>query len=328
MSCDNASAPLNLLKNTDRAVERCSIICEYNANYPSCTGTVRNKGDYLLLMMDVCLVDVTYNRNKYDLSEVRMYSPSLHAYDGAKADAEIIIIHTRKAITSEKQRHKLFVCIPVKQRSPSINAQGDWFSFMPLIPMYYPNKTEEAKSISLPGWSLNMVLPKGDYYNYQGTSPFDPCSDIVEYIVYSMDQAASINADQFNMLQASLPNKSNIKTREYKNDRLHKLYWHQSSGSYGTEGGGLGDVYLDCRDVNGDSPEDSNNNLPPDLPSSSASSSASSSSAPPSSKDTIGGEIKSEWDRIPAGTIPAIIGSVVGVIILIKIWDYMRDRDK
>ena len=62
MSCDNASGPLNLIKDTG-ALDKCRVICEYKANYPSCTGTARNKGDHLQIIMETCVADVTYNRD-------------------------------------------------------------------------------------------------------------------------------------------------------------------------------------------------------------------------------------------------------------------------
>jgi len=306
MSCDNASGPLNLIKDTG-ALDKCRVICEYKANYPSCTGTARNKGDHLQIIMETCVADVTYNRDKFSLQEVRVYSPSLHAFGGTKADAEIIIVHTRDKILSDKPE-KLFICVPVKRGIGGLHGQmnstqGDWFSFMPLIGMFYDNQPVVPTQISLPGWSLNLVIPKGDYYNYQGTSPFGPCSDRVEYIVYSLDQAVTIGGRELDMLKASMPKKTDIEARQYTNQRLHKLYWHTGN----SQADGLGDVYLDCAMVYGDDPEDSKQGQ------------IIKDSAQRTSVSGIGPSVS--W-----GVVGGVMGSIVGIIILIKIWDVLKGR--
>ena len=257
--------------------------------------------------METCVADVTYNRDKFSLQEVRIYSPSLHAFGGVQADAEIIIIHTRNKTVSDKPE-KLFICVPVKrgmggfQMNPT---QGDWFSFMPLVGMFYDNQPVVPTQISLPGWSLDLVIPKGDYYNYQGTSPFGPCSDRIEYIVYSLDQAVTIGSRELDMLRASMPKKTDIEARQYTNQRLHKLYWHTGNSAGASEG--LGDVYLDCAMVYGDEPEDSKQKQIIKDP------------AQKTSKSGIS-------SPVPWGVVGGVVGSIVGIIILIKIWDALKGR--
>ena len=65
--------------------------------------------------MDQCAVDVTYNREKFALFEVRVYQPSLHAWGDEKAPGEIIIVHKKKTIDKVKPE-MLFVCMMVQQK--------------------------------------------------------------------------------------------------------------------------------------------------------------------------------------------------------------------
>jgi hypothetical protein len=52
----------------------------------------------------------------YKVTDIRIYSPSLHTYNGAKTDAEILIIHT--PILGGK---KLFVSVPIMSQDNSLN---------------------------------------------------------------------------------------------------------------------------------------------------------------------------------------------------------------
>ena len=297
MSCNNASAPLNLIENVS-VLQKCSVVCDYKGNYPVCRGSALNKGDHISIKMDGCAVDVTYNKEKFGLYEVRIYQPSLHAWGGKKADGEIIIVHKRKMTYADKP-DELLVCIPIQVGNVEENG---WLDFIPIIPNYTEINNKEV-SINIPQWTLNSIIPKGNYYNYQGTSPFVPCSSQVEIIVYSLSQATSCSQRYYNMLKASLPKDFQVQPREYTSSRLHKLYYRQEGESEKD-----GEVYLDCRDVNGDDPEDSNYNQINE------------------SNDYRGMEKGEEVSTTTVPWKPIIItgGSLIGLIIIIKAWGYIK----
>ena len=46
MSCDNASAPLDLVTDLN-ALDKCNVICNYQANYAACRGVAKNKGIFI-----------------------------------------------------------------------------------------------------------------------------------------------------------------------------------------------------------------------------------------------------------------------------------------
>nr|AIE96960.1 hypothetical protein [uncultured marine group II/III euryarchaeote AD1000_88_G11] len=289
MSCENASAPLNLIKDTNM-LEKCNIVCDYKANYPVCRGLVKNKGSFLSITMDQCGGSVTYNKSQFKLNEVRIYQPSLHAWSGEHALGEVVLMHTRNTIVND-QPDKLFVCIPFRLGSST----NSWFSFMSLIPSYYENQDSAGSAINMPGWSLNLIVPKGDYYNYQGSSPFGNCADEVEYVVYSLEQAALINNEEYKILKSSLPVKMEIQTREWSKGRWPKLFYHSGGGE------AMGDVYLDCSPINADKHEaDPKKSL--------------------KKEDSINLPMPA-WE-------PILItgGSLIGLIILIKVWNHFRDN--
>ena len=306
MSCDNASAPLDLVTDLN-ALDKCNVICNYQANYAACRGVAKNKGIFISIKMDKCNSEVKYNSDSFILNEVRIYQPSLHAWGAKKADGEVIIIHDRKKLQKDKP-DQLFVCIPIKSGDGDITA-GNWFSFIQQLPPYFDNAEIPPSAINFPNWTLNSIIPKGDYYNYQGTSPFVPCTNQVEVIVYSLNQAAICPRSLFAKLKASIPKDFEPSVRQYRPDRLHKLYYHTSKPLLGGEEA-LNDVYLDCRDVDGDSPEDSNiKDVAP-------------------AQEYRGMEKGPEVASTTVPWAPILItgGTILGVIIVIKAWGYLKPK--
>ena len=107
MSCPNATSPINISLN---ASNTCDLKCEYSFTYQTTNLVGSNKGEYMSLRPDdQTTPPVTYNADKYQVSEMRIYHPSLHTFGGVKAAAEIVLIHTN--VTGNGS---LLVCIPIK----------------------------------------------------------------------------------------------------------------------------------------------------------------------------------------------------------------------
>jgi carbonic anhydrase len=305
MSCDNASAPLDLITDLN-ALDKCNVICDYKANYAACRGIAVNKGIFLSIKMDNCNSEVKYNSEGFILKEVRIYQPSLHAWGAEKADGEVIIIHDRKVKVKDKP-DELFVCIPIKSGNSSLD--GSWFSFLSSIPPYFDNADIPPAVINYPNWTLNSIIPKGDYYNYQGTSPFVPCSNQVEVIVYSLSQAAICPNVLFQKLKGSIPKDFEPSVLQYRPDRLHKLYYHTAKPLLGGQEA-LNDVFLDCQDVDGDTPEDANiKSVEP-------------------AKEYRGMEtgVEVSTTKIPYSPILITGGTILGVILVIKAWGFFKKK--
>lgn len=91
ITCENATAPINISK--DKIQGPCSLLCDFNHKYGTYNPTVTNKYNYLSLNYTnpTSQPPVTYNDLGYNVSEIRIYQPSLHTYNG-EADGEILII--------------------------------------------------------------------------------------------------------------------------------------------------------------------------------------------------------------------------------------------
>ena len=113
MSCPNATAPIDIGK--DNIAGKCDLKCEFSFHYNNSSCIATNRGDYISLAYDYSSSPpVVYNSASYDVKEVRIYSPSLHSFNGSKADGEFIIIHN-----TSSGANPLFVCIPIKSSNTS-----------------------------------------------------------------------------------------------------------------------------------------------------------------------------------------------------------------
>jgi len=113
-------------------------------------------------------------------SEIRIYAPSLHTYNGTKADAELLIVHTP---SSSGSSDGLIVSVPVSlassgnvdlaaiiQASNTIHVAT--LSINPSVPMNYDV-------------NANTFIPNKPYYVYYGTLPYDSCSGNYYYAVFA-----------------------------------------------------------------------------------------------------------------------------------------------
>jgi hypothetical protein len=123
---------------------------------------------------------VSFYDAMYVPSEIRIYAPSLHTYNGANADAEILIVH---APGSNAKTNGLIISVPV-----SLTGSGN------------PDLTaiiQAANSINVNTLSINASAPinydvnansfisNNPYYVYYGTLPYDSCGGNYYYAVFT-----------------------------------------------------------------------------------------------------------------------------------------------
>lgn len=86
---------------------------------------------------------IIYNGTNYSVTHIQVYKPSLHTYNGVKADGEIIITH--KTMNTNK---KLLICVPIT----TVNCQRE------------TNSTPTTSSTL--DINLNNVVQKKPFYTY------------------------------------------------------------------------------------------------------------------------------------------------------------------
>jgi carbonic anhydrase len=131
-----------------------------------------------------------YNAGTYTPSEIRIYKPSLHTYDGVPADAELLIVHSSD---SKKGSDGLIVSVPIAMggnKRSGLNAIIESANTL--------NPGTVALNSSAPISSAvdaNEFIPSNPFYVYNGTLPYESCGGSYYYAVFThpISIATSIN---------------------------------------------------------------------------------------------------------------------------------------
>lgn len=236
MSCPYATAPIDI--NPSRVTGNCDYKCSYSFFYNNSSCITTNRGDYLSLSYDKSSSPpVLYNSIGYDVQEIRIYIPSLHAYSGQKASGEMIIIHR-----SNVSANPLLVCIPIKSNNTSTVSA---LLFQTLINTVGDSAPSEGNSttVNIPRFNLNLLVPKKPFYSYTATEPFQPCSSgNVDYVVFD-----SLTASIDMMPQSLKKLQSIIRNNPYNIKSGPSLFFNEKGPSSGGAAGN--DIYIDCKPV-------------------------------------------------------------------------------
>jgi carbonic anhydrase len=235
MSCPTATAPIDINISNKRGL--CDLKCSFKFYYNNSTCVATNRDDYISISYDKSSKPpVTYNATGYDVKEIRLYTPSLHTYKNNKTDAELIIIHTSN--TGEKP---LLVCIPVRQNNTT-SESSLFFNTLIETVASNANKDGETTTVNLNEFNLNTFVPMKPYFSYTATEPYQPCSEIVDYIVYNVIECSlDINEDILTKLQEIIK-QNNYNAQTSTNINL----FYNEKGPFSDNSG---ELYLDCQPV-------------------------------------------------------------------------------
>lgn len=235
MSCPNATAPIDI--SMSKITGKCELKCSYSFKYNNSSCVATNRGDYISISYDKSSSPpVTYNTSGYDVQEIRIYTPSLHSYNGSKSDGEFVIVHA-----SNTGSIPLLVCIPIKSNtSQSVSA----LFLNKLVDTVSSNAPSEGESttVNIPNFNLGLFVPRKPFFSYTATEPYQPCSENVNYIVFDLLQGSlDILPDTLTKLS------SIIQSNPYDIKTGPNLFLNEKGPRSGGEGGG--DIYIDCQPV-------------------------------------------------------------------------------
>jgi len=238
----NVDSPIDI--SDTHSLGKCVDKCDYSFKYQNSSIPISNKGDYLSIRYDDSTeASVSFNSKKYKVSDIRIYSPSLHTYNGNKMLAEILIIHT--PILGGNQ---LFISIPIMDND-TVNPGSSMISAILKHGLAnVPADGNETRLDNIKNFTLNTIVPKKQYYYYSGVNFLEqPCSssvDIICYLPYTANIGISSN------LLTNLSNRikpSDISPKEYTAGSTPRLYFNeQGATKLGAEGEG-DDVVLECQ---------------------------------------------------------------------------------
>jgi carbonic anhydrase len=234
MSCPTATAPIDI--NLSKVSGKCDFKCKYSFKYNNSACVATNRGDYISLSYDKSSSPpVLYNSVGYDVQEVRMYSPSLHSYAGSKTDAELVIVHMSNSGTIP-----LLVCIPIKTNNSNSTGAQIFSSIIETMSNNAP-ADGESTTVNIDNYNLSDLVPQKPYFSYTATEPYQPCSTIVDYVVFAPLNASlditQETLDLFNTFITSNP--YDVKTGT-------EFFYNEKGSNVST---GNGEIYIDCQPV-------------------------------------------------------------------------------
>ena len=168
---------------------KCDLKCAYNFKYSESNLTAKNNGVNIALTPDSKKVPpVTYNNQKYNVSEIIILSPSIHIFNGATVAAEIMIGHTPVQGGSS-----LNVCIPIISSSDSSTASNLITEVIQGVSSNAP-AANETSNLSINGFTLQDIVPSKPFYSYTD-------SNIVDFIVFDITNAIGLSSSTITTLQ-------------------------------------------------------------------------------------------------------------------------------
>ena len=184
MTTCNATAPIDIPTGSNVNPIKGKFTCIYDANL--CSGASVTVSADLSHLSIPCSSGtsntISFYGKPYAPSEIRIYAPSLHTYNGSSTDAEMLIVHT----ASSSSNAGLIVSVPITMTTSSDSANSD------LAAIFQAANTITANTITINSSApinddinVNTFIPAKPYYVYYGTLPYDSCSGNYYYAVFT-----------------------------------------------------------------------------------------------------------------------------------------------
>ena len=239
-TCNSSTTPLNIAVGQQSG--KCDSKCEYSFKYQSSSCSVTNKGSYISIAYDSGNESpVKYNSRGYNVTEVRIYSPSAHTYMGRPTPAEIVIIHSPVS-----GGNNLIVSVPIRPDETATTSNGSVIvnSIILGTATQAPSNGETATLNRIKPFSLNDIVPYKPFYSYTGPDTFYNCSQTVDYIVFTpLVSNISLSAQALKILNKIITS-SGITAKQPSQSM--PLFINETGPSKGNADEG---IYIDCQPV-------------------------------------------------------------------------------
>jgi len=181
--CDKANSPIDI---TDTGVSgTCNQKCYYIFNYNDSTCKVERNESFLKFDYDSSTrTPAKISGIDLNVGEVRIYSPSLHTFDGKRTTAEIVVGHGGNGTA-------LLVCIPITTSTENSEGSVLLNQMISQTKRLAPNNGDTAV-LTTSGFNLNKLIPRTEFYFYEGTLPFEPCTGNYGIIVFKKNSFATV----------------------------------------------------------------------------------------------------------------------------------------
>jgi len=179
----------------------CDLKCSYDFKYPDSNSTATNNGIMISLTYEnVSGNHVLYNQEKYNVSSINIYCPSIHYFkDGSQAPGEIVIHHT-----PIKGGNNLSVGIPFIESTEINSATNTITDIIETVAASAPSEGDSV-NLNISDFTLQNVVPKKPYFTYKSNT------DNTQWIVFGLFDAIPLNKTTLGTL-SQLINPFNIAT--------------------------------------------------------------------------------------------------------------------
>ncbi len=238
----NRDAPVDLTSDIMRKEDRsCSSTCNFSYQYNTSTCNVFHKDTYLSLPYDSGsggLYPAKYNGVDYKVDHIHIYQPSLHRYDGALADAELLAYH------SSADGRNLIVSIPINIGNGSGKQSSE---IMNTIFQNLPSRSRSGgKYVSdVNNFNLGNLIPKEGFFTYVGRHLLPQYTGIYNYIVYHKKDAILVFRDSLASLNDVSRDTAIKRTEPIGENKMPKnMFYYNKRGANNAKGNG--DIYIKC----------------------------------------------------------------------------------
>jgi carbonic anhydrase len=173
------------LKNV---VGKCDLKCSYAFKYTESNTTAKNNGVVINLTYDNrSIPPVTYNGEKYQVSNISIVSPSIHNFNGSLMPGEILIEHV-----PIKGGNKLQVCIPFSSSSESSTASNILTEIINKVAANAPRQGDST-NLNISNFNLQNIIPKKPFFLYSNNTD--------DYLVFGSIDAIPLSSSTITTLQ-------------------------------------------------------------------------------------------------------------------------------
>jgi len=166
----------------------CNSKCAYSFNYPESSSTAQNNGYFISLSYENSSTPpVTFNAQKYNISTIYLFSPSIHLFNNTTASGEICIEHAPVGGGSN-----LNVCIPLTSSTNSSTSSNLVSQVIQSVAQNSPSENETT-TLNISDFTLNNIVPAKPYYFYNESSTNWIVFDIMNAIPISNSIITSLN---------------------------------------------------------------------------------------------------------------------------------------
>jgi hypothetical protein len=167
---------------------KCDLKCTYNFKYTETNLTAKNFGALIILTPDSSKIPpVTYNQQKYNVTNIILASPSVHIFNGSTCAAELFIEHAPVQGGSN-----LAVWIPIISSSDSSTASNLITEVIQGVSSNAP-ANGETTNLNISGFTLQSIVPNKPFYSYT--------SDNTDNIVFDITNAIGLSSSTITTLQ-------------------------------------------------------------------------------------------------------------------------------